>query len=123
RRAHRSRSASSERNAAHAYARQSPCFRASNARRSSFGCTTRCHTRRSPTSSAARLAPSKRISFTRWATSRSGLAKRLNNSMHLGPHEFIDLAEGVRAEIDAPHLLACPACRRQLADVRAPLSE
>ena len=43
--------------------------------------------------------------------------------MHLGPHEFIDLAEGVRAEIDAPHLLACPACRRQLADVRAALSE
>jgi hypothetical protein len=40
---------------------------------------------------------------------------------HLGPDELIDLAEGVRAEGDAPHLASCGACRGQLAELRAAL--
>ena len=42
--------------------------------------------------------------------------------MHLQPEEFIDLAEGARAEASAPHLLACGACRQQLAELRAMMS-
>ena len=41
---------------------------------------------------------------------------------HLGPDELIDLAEGTRPEADAPHLLVCDGCRRQLIDARAMLS-
>jgi hypothetical protein len=40
---------------------------------------------------------------------------------HLSPDELIDLAEGVRTEIGAPHLANCGACRRQLAELRAAL--
>ncbi|MGB7217627.1 MAG: hypothetical protein WBD07_02365 [Vicinamibacterales bacterium] len=41
---------------------------------------------------------------------------------HLSPDEFIDLAEGARAETDLPHLSTCAKCRRQLVDLRASLS-
>ncbi len=41
---------------------------------------------------------------------------------HLTPEEFVDLAEGARAEASAPHLQACDACRRQLAELRATMS-
>lgn len=37
---------------------------------------------------------------------------------HLSSAEFIDLAEGVRAEASAPHLSECGRCRRELADLR-----
>lgn len=39
--------------------------------------------------------------------------------MHLEPEQLIDIAEGTRGESSAPHLAACDACRRQLADLRA----
>ena len=38
---------------------------------------------------------------------------------HLKPDELIDLAEGIRPDASAPHLMACDVCRRQLADLRA----
>jgi hypothetical protein len=41
--------------------------------------------------------------------------------MHLKPDELIDLAEGVRADLETPHLSTCTACQRQLADLRAAL--
>jgi hypothetical protein len=37
---------------------------------------------------------------------------------HLSSTEFVDLAEGVRADASAPHLLECDRCRRELADLR-----
>ena len=42
---------------------------------------------------------------------------------HVKPEQFIDLAEGTLPESAVPHLAACDACRRQLADVRAMMSE
>lgn len=41
---------------------------------------------------------------------------------HLRAEEFVDIAEGTRAESSAPHLAACEACRRSLADVRAAMA-
>jgi hypothetical protein len=38
---------------------------------------------------------------------------------HLGSDELVDLADGTRPESSAPHLTACDACRRSLADLRA----
>ena len=37
---------------------------------------------------------------------------------HLTSGQFVDLAEGTRDDASTPHLLACDACRRQLADLR-----
>jgi len=37
---------------------------------------------------------------------------------HLRADEFVDIAEGTRAESSSPHLAACEACRSRLADVR-----
>jgi hypothetical protein len=42
---------------------------------------------------------------------------------HLTPEQFVDLAEGAGAESAVPHLAGCDACRRELADLRAMLSE
>jgi len=42
--------------------------------------------------------------------------------MHLAPEELIDLAEGGRAEVTAPHLQSCEVCRRQVAELRASMS-
>jgi len=42
---------------------------------------------------------------------------------HLTPEQFVDLAEGVQPESSLPHLAACEACRRQLAGVRALVSD
>ncbi len=42
---------------------------------------------------------------------------------HLVPDQFVDLADGVLAEADVPHLSTCADCRRQLADVRAMMAE
>jgi hypothetical protein len=42
---------------------------------------------------------------------------------HLNPDQFVDIAEGLVAETDAPHLATCVECRLQLADVRAMISE
>ena len=39
--------------------------------------------------------------------------------MHLTEDEFVDLVDGARPESSAPHLIACAACREQLADLRA----
>jgi anti-sigma-K factor RskA len=39
--------------------------------------------------------------------------------MHLQPEEFVDLAEGTRADASAPHLKSCTECRQQLAQMRA----
>ena len=41
---------------------------------------------------------------------------------HLRAEEFVDIAEGTRAESSAPHLGACEVCRRSLADVRAAMA-
>ena len=41
---------------------------------------------------------------------------------HLTPEQFVDLAEGVRPDSEAPHLTTCEACRRELADLRAMMS-
>jgi len=38
--------------------------------------------------------------------------------MHLKADEFVDLAEGARAESSAPHLASCEECRRQLREMR-----
>src|SRR5262245_246107 len=42
---------------------------------------------------------------------------------HLNEEELIDLAEGTRAESSSPHLASCEACRRQLKDLRAMMTE
>jgi hypothetical protein len=42
---------------------------------------------------------------------------------HLTPEQFIDIAEGAAPEASAPHLAACDACRRELAGLRAMMSE
>jgi hypothetical protein len=42
--------------------------------------------------------------------------------MHLNTEELVDIAEGTRLEMSAPHLAGCAACRAQLADLRAMLS-
>src|SRR4051812_13249357 len=41
---------------------------------------------------------------------------------HLTSAEFIDLAEGVRDAVSAPHLADCDRCRQQLAEVRGMLT-
>lgn len=38
--------------------------------------------------------------------------------MHLTPDELLDLAEGTRSEMSAPHLAKCEECRRQLEELR-----
>ena len=42
---------------------------------------------------------------------------------HLTADQFVDIADGVLAETDAPHLAACAECRQQLADMRALMTE
>ena len=42
---------------------------------------------------------------------------------HLTPERLIDIAEGVVAEKDAPHLASCAQCAQQLTDLRAMLAE
>ena len=42
---------------------------------------------------------------------------------HLTPEQFVDLAEGTVAESAVPHLAACDACRSELRDLRAMMSE
>src|SRR5471032_1248770 len=42
---------------------------------------------------------------------------------HLSPDQFVDLAEGTKPEASLPHLASCEPCRRQLADMRAMMSE
>jgi hypothetical protein len=42
---------------------------------------------------------------------------------HLTADQFVDLADSVLAEIDMPHLASCADCRRQLADLRAMMTE
>jgi hypothetical protein len=45
---------------------------------------------------------------------------------HLTPEQFVDIADGVLAESGtdvAPHLSTCAECRRQLADMRAVMTE
>ena len=42
---------------------------------------------------------------------------------HLTPDDLADLAEGMRAESSAPHLLWCESCRQQLAEIRAVLAD
>ena len=42
--------------------------------------------------------------------------------MHLNADELIDLAEGTRPEVSAPHLASCERCRRQLDELRAVMS-
>lgn len=42
--------------------------------------------------------------------------------MHLKTEEFVDIAEGTRAEASAPHLAVCDPCRAQLHELRAMLS-
>lgn len=41
---------------------------------------------------------------------------------HLDLAELVDLAEGVRPELSAPHLQVCEACRQSLAETRAMMS-
>jgi len=41
---------------------------------------------------------------------------------HLRTDEFVDIAEGARAESSSAHLASCEACRSQLADVRAAMA-
>ena len=42
---------------------------------------------------------------------------------HLTANQFVDVADGVLADIDMPHLASCADCRRQLADLRAMMTE
>jgi len=42
---------------------------------------------------------------------------------HLTPEQFVDLVEGALAESAVPHLASCDACRRELAGLRAMMSE
>lgn len=39
--------------------------------------------------------------------------------MHLKPKDLVDLAEGTRSEVSAPHLATCDRCREQLSELRA----
>jgi hypothetical protein len=39
------------------------------------------------------------------------------------PEQFVDLAEGTAPESSLPHLASCDACRRELAEMRALMSE
>ena len=41
---------------------------------------------------------------------------------HLSEEELIDLAEGVRAESELPHLAGCQVCRARLTDLRGMLT-
>jgi hypothetical protein len=41
---------------------------------------------------------------------------------HLAPGDLVDLAEGARAADSMPHLAACEACQRQVADLRAAMA-
>ena len=43
--------------------------------------------------------------------------------LHLTPEQFVDLAEGTTPESSMPHLASCEACRRELAGMRALMSE
>jgi len=43
--------------------------------------------------------------------------------MHLTPEQFVDIAEGHRAESSFPHLAECGACRGELAALRAVMVE
>ena len=38
---------------------------------------------------------------------------------HLSPETFVDLLDGSLSETSVPHLVECPACRQQLAELRA----
>ena len=42
---------------------------------------------------------------------------------HLTPEQFVDLADGTQPESAMPHLTTCETCRRELADLRAMMSE
>ena len=42
---------------------------------------------------------------------------------HVSPDELVDLAEGTSSESAARHVESCEECRRQLADIRAMMSE
>jgi hypothetical protein len=42
--------------------------------------------------------------------------------MHLTPEQFVDVAEGTRAEVSLPHLATCERCRQTLAEFRAIMS-
>ena len=42
---------------------------------------------------------------------------------HLTADQFVDVADGVLADSDMPHLASCADCRRQLADLRAMMTE
>jgi hypothetical protein len=42
--------------------------------------------------------------------------------MHLNTDELVDLAEGTRSEVSAPHLAGCDRCCRRLDDLRAMMS-
>src|SRR5437016_9699787 len=42
---------------------------------------------------------------------------------HLTPEQFVDLAEATQPESSVPHLATCEACRRELVDLRAMMSE
>lgn len=39
--------------------------------------------------------------------------------MHLNTEELVDIADGARSEMSAPHLSVCEPCRSQLRDLRA----
>ncbi len=43
--------------------------------------------------------------------------------VHITPEQFVDLAEGTVAESSLPHLAACDDCRRELAGLRAMMSD
>jgi hypothetical protein len=43
--------------------------------------------------------------------------------VHLTADQFVDVADGVAAEADMPHLASCADCRRLLADLRAIMTE
>jgi hypothetical protein len=42
---------------------------------------------------------------------------------HLTPEQFVDIADGVVAETNMPHLATCVECRQQLAGMRAIMTE
>jgi hypothetical protein len=42
--------------------------------------------------------------------------------MHLSSAELVDIAEGTRPEVSAPHLMGCETCREQLGNLRAMMS-
>jgi hypothetical protein len=49
--------------------------------------------------------------------------KLYEHMRHLTSGEFVDLIEGLRTESSAAHLDTCEACRTQLADLRAMMSQ